>query len=245
MYESEGCVLVSSSGLLVGVVLQEETVLTASTWVGRGRRRLCRADLATAASSGQFLLATCGHDTPIAIYTITCSLNTQAGTVVAIPANLYTGTSCFDVLSLFLIIYWLWAWQMLHVPAQREGLSWNGINVEKLIFSRKKMFSSVFRIRIRILLASWIRIRIWNAGADPGSVKSPEIAGENEAKRQIIHHKKLIMCIKPVLWIRNFSLRIRIRLFNEFLLSKISGFGTDLFPDEIWFLKVLKWRFKT
>jgi hypothetical protein len=40
-----------------------------------------------------------------------------------------------------------------------------------------------------------------------------------------------------VLWIRNFSLRIRIRLFNEFririLLVKSSGFGKDLFPDEI------------
>jgi DENN (AEX-3) domain len=43
--------------------------------------------------------------------------------------------------------------------------------------------------------------------------------------------------LSSVLWIRNFSLRIRIRLFNEFririLLVKSSGFGTDLFPDEI------------
>jgi hypothetical protein len=82
MYESEGCVLVSSSGLLVGVVLQDETVVTAATWVGRGRRRLCHADLATASPSGQFMLATCGNDTPIAIYAITCSLNTQEWTVV-------------------------------------------------------------------------------------------------------------------------------------------------------------------
>jgi hypothetical protein len=57
-------------------------------------------------------------------------------------------------------------------------------------------------------------------------------------------------CRNSVLWIRNFSLRIRIRLFNEFririLLVKSSGFGTDLFPDEIpvMILKVLKWRSK-
>jgi hypothetical protein len=29
---------------------------------------------------------------------------------------------------------------------------------------------------------------------DPGGVKSAEIEGENEAKRQIIHHQKLISC---------------------------------------------------
>jgi hypothetical protein len=50
-------------------------------------------------------------------------------------------------------------------------------------------------------------------------------------------------------WIRNFSLRIRIRLFNEFririLLVKSSGFGTDLFPEANLIFKVLKWRFKT
>jgi hypothetical protein len=43
--------------------------------------------------------------------------------------------------------------------------------------------------------------------------------------------------VPAVLWIWNFSLRIRIRLFNEIririLLVKSSGFGTDLFPDEI------------
>jgi hypothetical protein len=43
----------------------------------------------------------------------------------------------------------------------------------------------------------------------------------------------------PVLWIRNFSFLIRIRLFYEFrirlriLLSNSSGLGTDLFPDGI------------
>jgi hypothetical protein len=56
---------------------------------------------------------------------------------------------------------------------------------------------------------------------------------------QIRKQKKEFKLSNPVLWIRNFSLRIRIRLFNEFriririLLSKSSGVGSDLFPDEI------------
>jgi hypothetical protein len=66
------------------------------------------------------------------------------------------------------------------------------------------------------------------------------------------HKSKNLILYIAVLWIRNFSLRIRIRLFIEFriririLLVKNSGFGTDLFPDEIpMILKALKWRFKT
>jgi hypothetical protein len=51
----------------------------------------------------------------------------------------------------------------------------------------------------RIRLAFWIRIRIRNADPYPKGVKSAEIAGENEAKRKIIHHKKLILCIKAYL----------------------------------------------
>jgi hypothetical protein len=45
---------------------------------------------------------------------------------------------------------------------------------------------SVFRIRIRIRLGSCIRDRILNEDPDPGGVKSAEIEGKNEAKRQII-----------------------------------------------------------
>ena len=59
--------------LLVAVVLQDDQPVTATTWVGRGRRRLCHADVATASSSGEFLLATCGDDTPITVYTVTSS----------------------------------------------------------------------------------------------------------------------------------------------------------------------------
>jgi hypothetical protein len=42
---------------------------------------------------------------------------------------------------------------------------------------------------------------------------------------------------RSVLWIRNFSLRIRVRLFIEFRirLLKSSGFASDLFTDEVWF----------
>jgi hypothetical protein len=59
----------------------------------------------------------------------------------------------------------------------------------------------VFQIRISIgsALASWIRICIQNADPDPGGVKSAEIEGENEAKIQIIHHKKLFKCLKAYL----------------------------------------------
>jgi hypothetical protein len=58
-----------------------------------------------------------------------------------------------------------------------------------------------------------------------------------------------------VLWLRNFSLRIRIRLFNEFgirirnefriLLVKSSGFITFHFSWWKIILKLLKWRFRT
>jgi hypothetical protein len=37
-----------------------------------------------------------------------------------------------------------------------------------------------------------MQIRILKADPDPGGFKSAEIAAKNEAKRQIIYHKKLI-----------------------------------------------------
>ena len=94
MYDNEGCILVSSSGLLVAVVLQDDQPVTATTWVGRGRRRLCHADVATASSSGEFLLATCGDDTPITVYTVTNSLDSQ---------ERHSG---YCVTNKFAIIYW-------------------------------------------------------------------------------------------------------------------------------------------
>jgi hypothetical protein len=53
------------------------------------------------------------------------------------------------------------------------------------------------RIRIRIELKCWIRNRIQvnpdpQPCSDPAKVKSVEIDGKNVAKRQRIHHKKLV-----------------------------------------------------
>jgi hypothetical protein len=59
------------------------------------------------------------------------------------------------------------------------------------MFSVKSSVSDPDPHWIRIRLASWIRIRIRNADLDPGGVKSYEIEGKNEAKSQIIIHKKL------------------------------------------------------
>jgi hypothetical protein len=53
------------------------------------------------------------------------------------------------------------------------------------------MLSTVFRIRSRIRLASWIRILIRNADPDPGGVKSAKTDGKTGAKRQKNHHKNL------------------------------------------------------
>ncbi len=81
MYDKDGCVLVSSSGLVVGVVVQEDqAAVSASTArVGRGGRtsRLLHADMAACATTGQFLLALCGDDTPITVYTVTNALDSQ------------------------------------------------------------------------------------------------------------------------------------------------------------------------
>jgi hypothetical protein len=54
----------------------------------------------------------------------------------------------------------------------------------------------MFRILIRIRLASWIRIRIQNADPDPEGEKSAKTESKNVAKRQKIHRKKLTLCMK-------------------------------------------------
>jgi hypothetical protein len=83
LYDKDGCVLVSSSGLVVGVVVQEDqqaaAVSAATARVGRGGRtsRLLHADMAACATTGQFLLALCGDDTPITVYTVTNALDSQ------------------------------------------------------------------------------------------------------------------------------------------------------------------------
>ncbi len=83
MYDKDGCVLVSSSGLVVGVVVQEDqqtaAVSAATARVGRGGRtsRLLHVDMAACATTGQFLLALCGDDTPITVYTVTNALDSQ------------------------------------------------------------------------------------------------------------------------------------------------------------------------
>jgi hypothetical protein len=52
---------------------------------------------------------------------------------------------------------------------------------------------------IRFRLKCWIRIRNADPNPDPGGVKSVEIEGENEVKRQTIHPKMVIQCIKTYL----------------------------------------------
>ena len=77
MYDKDGCILVSSSGLLVGLVMQDDLPVTATAWVGRGRRRLLHADLASCTSTGECLLAVSGDDTPITVYSLTNALDSQ------------------------------------------------------------------------------------------------------------------------------------------------------------------------
>ncbi len=65
------------------MVVQEDqqaaAVSAATARVGRGGRtsRLLHADMAACATTGQFLLALCGDDTPITVYTVTNALDSQ------------------------------------------------------------------------------------------------------------------------------------------------------------------------
>jgi len=71
----EGCVLVSSTGLLVTVAFppDAEPQVRASS-LGLGRRRIVYVDTATT-KDGQFMVAACGLEPPIVVYTVSAGLN--------------------------------------------------------------------------------------------------------------------------------------------------------------------------
>jgi len=78
-FDSEVCVFISGSGLLSAVLLNNSgPALTATACVGRNRSRLDFVDLATS-TTGDFLLAACGAETPVTVHMITCSLTPQDG----------------------------------------------------------------------------------------------------------------------------------------------------------------------
>jgi hypothetical protein len=79
-------------------------------------------------------------------------------------------------------------------------------------------------------------IRIRTFFFDPAKIPG---SGSDHIKNLPVSPIRKSIFFISVLWIRNFSLRIRIPLFDEFriririLLSKSSGVGYNLFPDEI------------
>jgi len=73
----EGCVLVSSTGLLVVVAFPpNHEPQIKSTSLGLGRRRIAYADTATT-KEGQFLVAACGLEAPVVLYSVNAGLNSE------------------------------------------------------------------------------------------------------------------------------------------------------------------------
>ena len=74
-----GCVLVSSSGLLVCVAFPSELEpMVTSKSLGLGRRRIEHADCATT-KEGRFVVAACGSLGPVVVYTVGAALRPQEG----------------------------------------------------------------------------------------------------------------------------------------------------------------------
>jgi len=84
---TDGCLLVSSTGLLVVLVFPpDEPIIVASRGLGRGRLRIVHADMAVT-REGQMVIATCGDTSPISVFAVHVVVDSRGCHDISVTAH--------------------------------------------------------------------------------------------------------------------------------------------------------------